>query len=99
MSNKLKVTYLDGAIEQVMAGARAEVEVERKFGISFSYEFASGKARNEFLFFLAWSAMQLNGATAEEFDNWLLRVDDVDVESGGPERPTKRARRPANSSN
>jgi hypothetical protein len=102
--NKLKVIYLDGSEQEATAGARAEVEFERKFEMAFTDAFhprvkGEPRGRQEWLYFLAWASLKLDGTVGEEeFDDWLKRVDDINVLNGSEADPTKRDRRPANSS-
>jgi hypothetical protein len=102
--NKLKVVYLDGSEQETTAGARAEVEFERKFDMAFADAFhprvkGEPRGRQEWTYFLSWVALKLAGAVGdEEFDDWLKRVDDIAVLGGSEQDPTKRDRRPANSS-
>jgi hypothetical protein len=110
--NKLKVVYLDGSKQETTAGARAEVEFERKFEMAFTDAFhprvkGEPRGRQEWLYFLTWASLKLeDGAFAfsedkerdAAFDDWLKRVDDINVLNGSEADPTKRDRRPANSS-
>lgn len=106
--NKVKVIYLDGDVVEETWGARAEVEVERRFGMPFTEAFKSGEHTPfERLYFLAWATLRYRGKTDVEFDDWLNLVEDcdvVDVSDDGvaPEDdlkdPTQRAARPAKSS-
>ena len=102
--NKLKVVYLDGSEEETSAGARAEVEFERKFDMAFADAFhprvrGEPRGRQEWLYYLTWISLKLGSLVGdEEFEMWLDRVDDIEVLGGSAEDPTKRDRRPAKSS-
>jgi hypothetical protein len=102
--NKLKVVYLDGSEQETTAGARAEVEFERKFEMAFADAFhprvkGEPRGRQEWLYYLTWVSLKLGGAVGEEeFDDWLKRVDDIAVLGGSEQDPTSRDRRPEKSS-
>jgi hypothetical protein len=102
--NKLKVVYLDGSEQETTAGARAEVEFERKFEMAFTDAFharvkGEPRGRQEWLYFLAWASLSIDGLVSDEaFDDWLKRVDDINVLNGSEPDPTRRDRRPENSS-
>jgi hypothetical protein len=103
--NKIKVVYLDGSEAETVAGARAEVEFERKFEMAFADAFhprvrGEPRGRQEWLYYLTWISLKLGGILGEEeFEKWLDRVDDITVLGGAAEDPTSRDRRPAKSSN
>jgi hypothetical protein len=103
--NKLKVVYLDGSEQEATAGARAEVEFERKYEMAFTDAFhlrvkGEPRGRQEWLYFLAWASLGIDGLVNDEaFDDWLKRVDDINVLGGSEADPTRRDRRPAKSSN
>lgn len=111
--NKLKVVYLDGSEQETTAGARAEVEFERKNGKAFGDAFRrrtkdEPRGQNEWLYYLAWVSLRVQEGTFkfsddkqrdEEFDDWLGLVADVDVLGGAEPDPTGRGRRPEKSSN
>lgn len=85
---KLKVTYSDGQAVEINAGPRAQVALERNYGITL----AEGRAM-EHLYYLAWAALHFAGQEPKDFDEFLGRIDDVDpVEESEPD-PTPRARR------
>jgi hypothetical protein len=103
--NKIKVVYLDGTEQETTAGARAEVEFERKFEMAFADAFhprvrGEPRGRQEWLYYLTWVSLKLSGTVGEEeFETWLDRIDDITVLGGSDVDPTKRGRRPAKSSN
>jgi hypothetical protein len=103
--NKIKVVYLDGTEQETTAGARAEVEFERKFEMAFADAFhprvrGEPRGRQEWLYYLTWVSLKLSGTVGEEeFETWLDRIDDITVLGGSDVDPTKRDRRPAKSSN
>jgi hypothetical protein len=101
---RIKVVYLDGSEQEASAGARAEVEFERKFNLAFADAFhprvkGEPRGRQEWQYFLTWASLKIEGVAGdEEFDDWLKRVDTIEV-LGASEDPTQRDRRPADSSN
>lgn len=99
---RIKAVYVDGAEQETAAGARAEVEFERKFNLAFTDAFhprvkGEPRGRQEWQYFLAFASLKLDGQVEEEFDDWLKRIDAIEV-LGSDEDPTKRDRRPVNSS-
>lgn len=108
---RIKATYLDGSEQETSAGARAEVEFERKFNLAFSDAFhprvkSEPRGRQEWQYFLTWASIRLEDGTFKfaddnerdgEFNDWLSRVDTIDVLATAAD-PTKRGRRPDNSS-
>jgi hypothetical protein len=102
--NKFKVTYRDGSEQETTAGARAEVEFERKFEMSFNDAFhqrvkGEPRGRLEWMYYLSWVSLKIDGTVGDEdFDTWLERIDGVTVLGGAEEDPTSRDRRPAKSS-
>lgn len=98
---KVKADYLSGESAEAPVSARSRVDVERRFGMAFDKAFADESvARLDHLYFLAWSALRAAGLSdVEDYDEWLNGVDDVDIAQEPPVRPTKRARKPASSSN
>ena len=102
--NKIKVVYLDGSEQETNAGARAEVEFERKFDMAFSDAFhprvkGEPRGRQEWTYFLTFASLRIAGLVGdEEFDKWLERVDDITVLGGAEQQdPTRRDRRPEKS--
>lgn len=96
--------YLDGTTDEAPVGARAQVEVERRYGIAYSDLFKQGeKAPYERIYCLVWASLRFAGKVLPdvEFDAWLETVGDADLvppKADEPARPTKRARRPETSS-
>lgn len=70
---KLKITYTDGTEVEVLAGPRAQVDLERHFKIS-----VQEANRIEHVYYLAWTALHLSGKEAREFDAFLDVLADVD---------------------
>jgi hypothetical protein len=70
---RLKVTYTDGTEIEVLAGPRAQVDLERHFKMSIQ------EAKNiEHVYYLAWTALHLSGKEPRAFDEWLDDLVDVD---------------------
>jgi hypothetical protein len=109
---RIKAVYLDGSEEETSAGARAEVEFERKFNMAFADAFhprvkGEPRGRQEWQYFLTWASLELEDGAFDfsedkerdaAFNDWLKRVDTIDVLGSAAADPTKRDRRPADSS-
>lgn len=81
--SKIKVTYLDGRVEIVLAGPRAQVDLERHFKISL------GEANKlEHVYYLAWTALHLAGKEPREFDVWLDDLAEIDPLGDEDANPT-----------
>ncbi len=72
---RLKITYVGGQAEEVAVTPRAEVEVERKFNISFR-DFAT----MEHYYYAAWWA---SGRKSGEFESFLDSLDSVTTATEG----------------
>lgn len=83
-SAKLKITYTDGTEVEVLAGPRAQVEMERHFKIS-----VQEANRIEHVYWLAWKALFLAGKEPGEFEGFLDRIADVDQLDEVPANPTQ----------
>lgn len=98
---KVKILYSDGQETEVSVGPRARVEVERCFEVKFWDLWGPGGTANEDnVYFMAFSAARFAGLTeVENYDDWLLTIDDVDIWSTEDKaNPTRRAAKPAKSS-
>lgn len=98
---KAKVTYNDGREVEAVIGPRAQVAVERRFDMLYTEVFDpnSTKARLDCMYYAAWAAAHYAGLEPEDdYDTWLTLIQDVEPIAEGSTRPTKRARKPANSS-
>ena len=71
----LKVAYSDGSGVDVVASAPDFIAYERKFNRSIVR--IGDEARFEDLCFLAWTSLRRRHQTAEEFDQWIDRLDSV----------------------
>lgn len=81
--SKLKVTFVDGREEIVPAGPRAQVDLERHFKIS-----VAEANKIEHVYYLAWTALTLQGKESKEFDAWLDDISDVDPIGDDKANPT-----------
>lgn len=100
---KVKVLYCDGREIEASVGPRVRVEVERKFDAPF-WELIGESAtrpREDVVYFMSYSAARLAGQeSTEDYDEWLALIDDVDIWSAKDKtNPTRRAPKPAKSSN
>ena len=71
----LKVAYSDGSGVDVVASAPDFIAYERKFNRSIVR--IGDEARFEDLCFLAWTSLRRFHQTAEEFDQWINRLESV----------------------
>lgn len=80
---KLTVKHADGTTSIADVRPRSQIAFERKFDMSITAAFASG--RHEYLYFMAWHASR----SADGFDDWMETVHgiDVEVEAADPTRP------------
>lgn len=85
-ATRLKVTYQDGRVVEVLVSPRAQVDTERKFpGLD--------KANDvEISFYLAWRSLNAAGMEPADFEAWLGLIADVEPlkkEVVDPTRPTQ----------
>jgi hypothetical protein len=71
----LKVEYVDGSGVDVIASAPDFIAYERKFNRSIVR--IGDEARFEDLCFLAWASLSRRKQTAEDFDEWINRLETV----------------------
>lgn len=92
MATKLKVTYLDGKVVEVLAPGRAQVLTEQHFkGVSDANAVQSG-------YFLAWASLRQAGKEPAEFEPWLDQVLDVEKLEDEDVDPTREAPLPVSTS-
>lgn len=94
---KVRVTYLDGRVVEAIVGPRAQVEVERRHGISFAQAFDGGTgSRLEYLYTMCWAAVRVAEPNTVDFEPWLDLVAEADVVEDDAESteadPTQRDR-------
>jgi hypothetical protein len=78
MATKLRITYLDGRIVEVVATPRAQIMTEEHLG---GIKEAS---RLHASYYLAWASLNKAGKESAAFDPWLDLIDDVsEVEPTG----------------
>lgn len=81
---KFLVKYTDGRQIEAKISPRAEVEVERKFGIGLTE--MQGAIHAEYLYYMAWAGLHYSGKEPLSFDDFLNELDDIDpVEVKKPE--------------
>lgn len=90
---KLKVTYADGETVQVNAGPRAQVALERQYGVGLGKAFDSEQI--EYVYYLGWAALHFAGKEPKDFEGFLDRIADVEVESDDEADPTSAGQSPA----
>lgn len=104
---KVKVVYLDEGREpvEINVGARAQIDFERKYDVPFVPDLWRDP-RVEWIYYFSWAALFHAGLAEPDFDKWSVGVADVirvDTPAMNaevkPARPTRRASRPAKSSN
>lgn len=68
---KMKIAVeLDGTTTEFVVTPRAQVDFERKFDIPLD-----DIKRMDHIYFLAWSTMKSAGATTDDYESWLGRVE------------------------
>lgn len=78
-ASKVKVTYQDGRVETVKILPRAQVMTERHFeGMDAKNTLAIG-------FHLGWAALVVLKKETLDFETWLDRVEDVEVDPDEPD--------------
>jgi hypothetical protein len=75
MATKMKVTYTDGRVIELLASARAQVETERHFK---SFDNAQSQ-RIESSFYLAWASLRQAGKETADFEDFLNVLADAEV--------------------
>lgn len=70
---KMKIVYLDGRTEQVVASPRAQVMTEQHFGgIDERNKVAAS-------YYMAWVSLSRAGKEPADFDAWLDLIDDAET--------------------
>lgn len=73
-SKRLRILYTDGrGPVEVIVGPRAQVEVERHFGMAFT-----DMAKVEQVYFMAWAAVHYAGGEPRSFESFLDVIEDVE---------------------
>jgi len=72
MAVRLKVTYLDGRDETVVASPRAQVMTEQFVGG------LTDERRVQAGYYLAWASLNKAGKEAADYETWLDRISDVE---------------------
>jgi hypothetical protein len=72
MATRLRITYLDGRVVEVVATPRAQIMTEEHLG--------GIKEANRLhaSYYLGWASLHKAGKEATEFEKWLDLIDDVD---------------------
>jgi hypothetical protein len=92
MAFKVKITYLDGKVEEFMPNPRARIDTERHFG-----GFGDSNVQ-EATIYMAWTHLKKAGKTADEFDTWIDTLADFEEVRVADVRPTQPAQPAAESS-
>lgn len=72
MAIRLKVTYTDGRVEEVIASPRAQVMTEERFGgIN-----ATNRLRSSY--YMAWAALHKAGKEGADFEAFLDTIEGAD---------------------
>jgi len=72
MAVKLKVTYIDERVVEVIASPRAQVMTEQYLG-------GYGEARQvEGGYYLAWASLHKAGKESANYETWLDQIADVE---------------------
>lgn len=74
-SQKLRVTYTDGRIIDVLVRPKAMVEVERTYKVSLM---SDADRRLEHLYYLGWAALHWSGKYGDGFEDFLNLVAEVE---------------------
>lgn len=90
MAFKIKLTYLDGRVEEVVPNPRARIETERHF-VGLGQQNVQ-----EATFYMAWAHLKKTG-DVPEFDAWLDSLADAE-ETEVEVRPTQPAQSAVTSS-
>ena len=72
MAQRLKVTYQDGRVVEVLASPRAQVMTEQYCGGLFPEKRVVGT------FYLGWASLNKAGKEALDFETWLDLVEKVE---------------------
>ena len=89
MQMKMTVTYSDGTKKECTSIFADFVAFERTWSRSVA-KFES-ELRLTDIAWLAWKTEIRNRYTTETFDDWLLKVDTIDIVSDTPEEPATEA--------
>lgn len=88
MATKLKVTYADEHVVEILASPRAQVMTERQYGG------ISDANKVEASYYLAWASLNKAGKEPSDFDQWLDQVADIEEVAAPEPRPTPLAQPP-----
>lgn len=91
MAFKIKITYLDGRVEEVLPNPLARITAERHFG-----GLNSGNVQ-EATIYMAYAHLKKAGETSVEFDQWLESLADAEEIDVPDPRPTPQAQPDATS--
>jgi hypothetical protein len=92
MAYKIKLTYQDGEIKEVLPSARARIETERHFGG------LGPQNAQEATFYMAWAHLKKTGEAKQEFEEWIDTLVDIEETKVDDVRPTQPAQPTATSS-
>jgi hypothetical protein len=89
---RVTVTYADERNVEVKVTPKVQLAFERQYGMGLPK--ASKDMHNEYLFYLAWKALQFSGQETREFEDFVDSIDDVDVAGADRADPTRSERTP-----
>lgn len=72
MAVKLKVTYLDSRVVEIVASPRAQVMTEEHLGG------LGDERRVRAGYYLAWASLNKAGKEAADYETWLDQISDVE---------------------
>ncbi len=75
MATKMKVTYTDGRVIELLASPRAQVETERHFKTTDNAQ----AQRIESSFYLAWASLRSVGKESADYEAWLDTIADAEL--------------------
>jgi hypothetical protein len=78
MKQSFEITYDDGRKVLAVAKPKDFVAFERQYDKPMT-AFSGGGTHDEWLYYLAWSALHRSGSEPAAFDEFLDHVDDLEV--------------------
>lgn len=77
----LRVTT-DGRTRDVVVGPKVQVAFEREWRIGLPKAFGA-EQKFEYVYWIAWKALELSGEVIKPFDGWLEQVENVEMVEAG----------------
>ena len=81
ISMTLRVT-MDGRTRDVAVGPRVQVAFEREWKIGMPKAFGT-EQKFEYVYWIAWKALEASGEVVKPFDGWLDQVENVEMVEAG----------------